>query len=260
MSKPADTDGIDEGGLARLAAADAPLPAEIEAVLPDGRDDYEISPDLARLLAGIVLMHGPRSVLEFGSGRSSLVIARALSAVGGGRLTSVENAPEFGRDAWALAERIPGVDAQLVVSPVRVTLTPGGPFNGYVDAAPALLARAPYDLVLIDGPSGPLGRDWTMFAAIRHLNPGALIIVDDMARPGERRAVERWLRRWPGLSVALDRPETTRGATVLRFDGARRARFSLRTIAGAVYERARQVARHLRGRSAAEQRRAGAPG
>jgi len=260
MSKPAVTDGIDQTGLARLAAADAPLPAEIEAVLPDGRDEYEISPDLARLLAGIVLMHRPRSVLEFGSGRSSLVIARALSAVGGGRLTSVENAPEFSRDAWALAGRVMGVDAQQVVSKVRVTLTPAGPFNGYVDAAPALSARAPYDLVLIDGPSGPLGRDWTMFAAIHHLSHGALVIVDDAARPGERRAVERWLRRWPGLSVALDRPRMTRGATILRFDGATRARFWLRTIAGAVYERARQVARHLRGRSAAERRRAGTPG
>ncbi len=180
--------------------------------------------------------------------------------MGGGRLTSVENAPEFSRDAWALAESVMGVDAKQVVSKVRVTLTPAGPFNGYVDAAPALWARAPYDLVLIDGPSGPLGRDWTMFAASRHLTPGALVIVDDTARPGERRAVERWLRRWPGLSVALDRPTMTRGAAILRFDGATRARFSLRTIAGAVYERARQLARHLRGRPAAEQRRAGTPG
>ncbi len=260
MSKLAVTDGIDRAGLARLAAADAPLPAEIEAVLPDGRDEYAISPDLARLLAGIVLACRPRSVLEFGSGRSSLVIARALGASGGGRLTSVEDTPAFGRDAWALAERVAGVDARQVVSTVRVTLTPGGPFNGYVDAAPALSARAPFDLVLIDGPSGPLGRDWTMFAAIRHLSPGALVIVDDMARPGERRAVERWLRRWPGLTVALDRPRATRGVTILRFDGTTRARFSLRTIAGAVYERARQLAREVRGRFASGPGRAGTPG
>ncbi len=34
MSKPAVTDGINQTNLARLAAADAPLPAEIDAVLP----------------------------------------------------------------------------------------------------------------------------------------------------------------------------------------------------------------------------------
>jgi predicted O-methyltransferase YrrM len=260
MSKPAEAAAIDQVGLARLVATGTPLPAEIEAVLPDGRDEYEISSDLARLLARTVLTCRPGSVLEFGSGRSSLVIARALSAVGGGRLTSVESAPEFGRGAWALAERVRGVDAHQVVSKVRVTLTPGGPFNGYVDAVPALSARAPYDLVLIDGPSGPLGRDWTLFAVIRHLRPGALVIVDDTARPSERRAVERWLRRWPGLSVVLDRAQTARGATILRFDGATHARFSLRTIAGAVYERARQVARQLRGRLVAGQERAGTPG
>ncbi len=32
------------------------------------------------------------------------MIARALGASGGGRLTSVEDAPEFGRDTWALAQ------------------------------------------------------------------------------------------------------------------------------------------------------------
>jgi predicted O-methyltransferase YrrM len=260
MSTPADTNAIDAAGLARLVATGVPLPAEVEAVLPDGRDDYEVSPDLARVLAGIVLTLHPRSVLEFGSGRSSLVIARALSAAGGGRLTSVENAPEFGRDAWALAERCNGVDAHRIVSKVRATLTPAGPFNGYVDAAPALAARAPYDLALVDGPSGPLGRDWTMFAAIVHLRPGALVVVDDTARAGERRAVERWLRRWPGLSVLLDRSEMTRGVAILRFDGTTRARFSLRTIIGAVYERARQAAREARGRVAAGSGRAGTAG
>jgi len=107
MLTPADTDAIDAAGLARLVATGVPLPAEVEAVLPDGRDDYEISPDLARVIAGIVLPLYPRSVLEFGSRRSSLVIARALSAAGGGRLTSVENAPEFGHDAWALGGRSP---------------------------------------------------------------------------------------------------------------------------------------------------------
>ena len=260
MSNPAETDGIHAAGLARLIAADVPLPAEIEAVLPDGRNDYEISPDLARLLAGVVLALRPGSVLEFGSGRSSLVIARALSAAGGGRLTSVDHEPVFGREAWLLAERVTGVDAHQVVSKLRVTLTPGGPFNGYVDAASALAARAPYDLVLVDGPPGPLGRDWTLFAAIRHLRPGALVIVDDTSRPGERRAVERWLRRWPGLSVVSAGPRTTRGVTVLRFDGDTRARFSLRTIAGAAYERARQLARHLGGRPVAEPGRTVTPG
>jgi hypothetical protein len=129
-----------------------------------------------------------------------------------------------------------------------------------VDAAPDLSARAPYDLVLIDGPPGPLGRDWTLFAAIRYLRSGALVIVDDTARPGERRTVERWLRRWPGLSVVPAEPAMTRGATILRFDGETRARFSLRTIAGTVYERARQVARHLRGRPAVERKRTVTPG
>jgi predicted O-methyltransferase YrrM len=259
MSKPAEADGIDEAGPERLVAADLQLPAEIESALPDGRDDYEISADLARLIAGIVLTRRPQSVLEFGSGRSSLVIARALTAAGGGRLTAVEHQPVFGREAWLLAERAAGVDARLIASRVRVTLTPGGPFNGYVDTAPALSARAPYDLVLIDGPPGPLGRDWTLFAAIRHLRPGALIIVDDTDRPGERRAVERWLRRWPGLSVVAAGPKTMRGVTVLRFDGSLRARFSPRTIAGAVYERARELARKVRGRRAAAPGRAGTP-
>ncbi len=68
MSKAAETDGIDQPGLAQLVSAGRRLPAELEAVLPDGRDEYEISPDLARLLAGIVLECCRESVLEFGFG------------------------------------------------------------------------------------------------------------------------------------------------------------------------------------------------
>jgi len=246
---------MEDAELAGLLDTSGALPPAVEDALPDGRDDYEISIELARFVARLVIARTPGSVLEFGSGRSSLAIARALGASGGGRLTSVEDAPQFGREAWTLAESTPGVDARRVVSRVRLTLTACGPLNGYVDAPAALAERAPYGLVLVDGPVGPLGRDWTLLAAIRHLQAGALVVVDDAARPAERKAVQRWLRRWPGLSMALDRPGTARGLVVLRFDGDRRATFRARTLLGTSYDRLRQKAgewRAARGGRAAQ--------
>src|SRR5512146_3154020 len=46
------------------------LPWEIEARIPDGSDPWPCSPELARLLARLVLA-GRRTVLEFGAGASS---------------------------------------------------------------------------------------------------------------------------------------------------------------------------------------------
>src|SRR3954466_277340 len=60
-------------------------------------DGWAIGPALSRFLNALIRHARPQSVLEFGPGRSSLVIARALVSNGGGRVTSIEHAAEFAR-------------------------------------------------------------------------------------------------------------------------------------------------------------------
>lgn len=194
-----------------------PLPAPLEALLPDGSSRWPLSPALARFLARVVLDLGPRSVLELGAGTSSLVVAEALSMRGGGRLTSVEQSPEWCAAAWARVQRVPEVDARMVVSEPKLALSEMGPVYLFESAREQVAERGPYDLVLVDAPQWYYGRDGALPLVHDHLAPGAWVILDDSRRKLERRTVLRWLRTYPGLSLVYLEPEFGgRGLAVLR--------------------------------------------
>src|SRR5207302_2434819 len=76
---------------------------------------WAIDAALARVLVNAVIL-GAGSVLEFGAGMSSVVLATALDAAGGGKLTSVEQDPSWCAEEWAAVQLFDKVDAQLVVS------------------------------------------------------------------------------------------------------------------------------------------------
>ena len=60
------------------------------------------------------------------------------------------------------------------------------------------------DLLIIDGPP------WTIHPQVRgaaevlfdRLSPGAIVLLDDAARPGERMVARRWAANWPGMTFA----------------------------------------------------------
>ena len=195
------------------------VPDGIEALLPSEPDLWAITPQLGRFLARLIVERRPRSVLEFGAGSSSVVAAHALSLIGGGRLTSLEAQPEWCAGRWAQVERYPTVDARLVGSGLALIVDRHGPRYRYSAAADALPGRAPYDFVLVDGPPWFYGRDGALHSAIAHLAPGAVIVLDDAARAGERRTVARWLGAFPGLRLGAYDPGLGRGVAVMTFDG-----------------------------------------
>jgi len=211
--------------------------AAVEEVVPDGGSTWSIAPEVARLLARIVVTLRRRSVLEFGAGRSSLVLARAMALGGGGRITSVDDAPQYCAEAWERVKETPGVDATLVVSRVGLMLDRSGLQYGYVDARREIAGRGPFDLVLIDGPFGGYGRDMSLHLSFEHLAPGALIVLDDAARRRELTALRRWRRIYPGLAVVHHDPAFGRGIAILRLGGDRTRRLSLRAILGSLHDR-----------------------
>lgn len=205
----------------------AELPWGVEARIPDGSDPWPCTPELARLLARLVLA-GRRSVLEFGAGASSRVMAAALAERGGGRLLSLEQERSWCADAWREVAAQPRVDAMLV--DLLATYRAYRPTKLIADHH-ALTGFAPFDLVLVDAPQWWLGRDSTLYLASPYLAPGAVIVVDDAGRPGEDAAVRAWLASYPGLVVThLDRDFGGRGVAVLTMRHNRR-RPSLRAAA-----------------------------
>jgi predicted O-methyltransferase YrrM len=154
---------------------------------------------LLTLLTDHILQFKPRLVVEFGTGASTLILARALQMAGGGQLISFEQHADFvdATREW-LAEH--GLEADLRAVPL------GPPLDGW----PGLwYEHGPLpvgiDLMLIDGPP------WTIHPLTRgnasslfgHLAPGGTIMLDDAARPGERLVAWRWKRDHPDMHFRL---------------------------------------------------------
>ncbi len=146
----------------------------------------------------------PAVVVELGCGASSLVIAKALSMFGGGRLVSYDQHQEFvtATAHWLASQ---GVSADLRHVPL-------GPPPGDWPGLWYQLSDLPADigLLVIDGPP------WALHPLVRgaaealfpRLAGGATILLDDAARPGERLVARRWQQRWPQIDFTLDRSGT----------------------------------------------------
>jgi predicted O-methyltransferase YrrM len=232
MTTPSD---LTSETLAGLLASRDTFPST-ERALPDEANVWAIERVLGRFLARLVVETRPASVLEFGAGQSSVLLAESLALIGGGRLTSIDHQAAYCTDAWRQVAARPTVDAELVVAPLRRRAGVAGLYYRYDGAAAAIRRRGPYDLVFIDGPPQIFGRDAALHDAGNLLRPGALIVLDDAARPGERTAVRRWLRAYPGLELLLFDPDFARGIAILRSDGRTRARLSPRNVAGSVHD------------------------
>jgi predicted O-methyltransferase YrrM len=140
----------------------------------------------------------PQLVVEFGTGASTLVLARALQMAGGGRLVSFDQHQEF-VDATRNWLSDFGLKADLRAVPLR----PSDDWPGlWYDHGPL-----PHgiDLMLIDGPP------WTIHPLTRggaamlfdHVSPGGTVMLDDGARPGERFVARRWRREHPEFDFTL---------------------------------------------------------
>ncbi len=146
----------------------------------------------------------PATVVELGCGASSLVIARALQKFGGGRLISYDQHQEFvlSTGDWLAGQGVAG----------DIRHAPLGPPPGDWPGLWYQLSDLPTDigLLVIDGPP------WALHPLVRgaaeslfpRLADGAMILLDDAARPGERIVAQRWRKRWPGIDFAYDRSGT----------------------------------------------------
>lgn len=154
---------------------------------------------LLTLIVDHIEAHRPQTVVEFGSGATSLIIAQALQLHGGGTLHSYDQHAEF---VAATADwlRTHGLDADMRHAPLGDP-APGWPGCWY--DAPALPQKI--DLLVIDGPP------WTLHPLTRgsaeslfdRIAPGGTVILDDAARPGERLIARRWRRRWREFDFRL---------------------------------------------------------
>ena len=156
---------------------------------------------LLKLLVDHIEVHRPRLVVEFGTGASTLVLARALQRAGGGTLISFEQHADF-VDAtrnW-LADY--GLHAELRAAPLAPS--PDGWPGLWYDHG---VLPEGIELMLIDGPPWsvhPLTRG-AASSLFDQVAPGGTVMLDDAARPGERLVARRWRKLRPDFTWELDR-------------------------------------------------------
>jgi predicted O-methyltransferase YrrM len=160
---------------------------------------------LLKLVADHILAEKPKTVVEFGTGASTLIVAQALKLAGvQGDFISIEQHEDFAQKTreW-LAEH--GLEADLRAVPLRPS--PGGWPGLWYDHEP-LPDRI--DFMLIDGPPWSIhpftrGAAATLFGRIP---VGGVVMLDDAARPGERVVARRWKKLWPNFEFRLDKSGT----------------------------------------------------
>jgi hypothetical protein len=160
--------------------------------------------DQLHLLPALVATLQPRHVLEFGSGVSTAVLARAATELGDCAVTSVDHDPQLIAATSELIEAGHSVSLQHAPLVARVHAGRLGP--SYLVDSSLFASSCPADLVLVDGPPQVLGGRATMLpVALDYAQCGSIVLFSDADEDGERDALSSW-EQMLGAAVEVHRP------------------------------------------------------
>jgi predicted O-methyltransferase YrrM len=170
-----------------------------------------LCPENALFVIQQIYQRRPQRVVEFGSGVSTILFARALRDLGEKRqLDSFEHLESWYQRTRELL-RSSGLE-----DVVRLHYSPLEKRDGlevpWYDVSVLDRDATPCDLVVVDGPEGgsrePLARIGGFLTLRDRLAPDAVVLLDDAFRRGEREIVRAWQRAEPRLRTSLHRSDT----------------------------------------------------
>jgi len=183
-------------GLVQLSGLNQPYP------MPFG-GSWALTPDAAAILAREIAIRRPDTIVELGSGVSTVMVGRLLQQMGSGRLISLDHdsgwAEETRRNIVAngLQDYVEVLDAPLVKQQFD-----GKEFVWY--QVPEQVRQMKHiDMLTVDGP--PQTTDVTVLARYPALpafnsqfSEHAVIYIDDAKRDTEQEMVKAWHKQYPG--------------------------------------------------------------
>lgn len=185
-----------------------------------GSTPYSAQPDLLLIVSRLIRNRRPRVIVELGAGVSTVLIATLLRQLGAGSLISVESDARYAETVRQRLEELGLADwVTVIVADLVPHAGPGGAGVWY-DMGRVREVATRIDLLLVDGPSAAFGetvREPALDTFAPLLAPGAVIVLDDAKRPGERRIVQNWRRRHARARYTpLD---TEKGAQLIEWPG-----------------------------------------
>lgn len=185
------------------------------------KDDYPylpwsvwaLAPDAMLRFVGFLRVRNWRTVVECGSGISTVLLAREFRARGAGHVYALEHDAEWAdlvRDM--LAERGLSDWGTVLTAPLAPMECDGMKFQWYsrMDIAPAL-ALEKVDALLVDGPKGdtnPLARYPALPTFAKQLGSSYMVVLDDGHREDESRIAALWSEKY---GAKFELKDTVRG-------------------------------------------------
>ncbi len=183
--------------------------------LPQMRD-WAISPDFARIVVGLVLARKPKTILECGSGVSTLLMAYCIRELGQGHIWSLEHDPAYGDITRKMLEAHDLGDASTIIDAPLKEISLYGRIWKWYDTA-SLGDIGPIDLLVIDGPPQKTQR-MARYPALpvlgESLNDDAIVILDDASGRRGKPTARAWKKEFVGFECECY--HTEKGALLLR--------------------------------------------
>lgn len=164
-------------------------------------EHWSAAADFLKLLVDEVIIQGPQSIVECGSGVSTLMLAAACRENGGGSVASLEHQHEYASDmrdviaAYELQEFAKIIDAPLVDTHLND--------RAYQWYSLEKMDQHSIDMLVIDGPPGKLQRH-SRYPALplfyQCFAKGATILLDDAARADEQEIARSWQSEFKNLN------------------------------------------------------------
>ncbi len=191
-----------------------PLDADVQTRITSST----LCADTLRFLGMLILWKRPRHIFEFGSGLSTLCLARlqqSLEPSSAFSVMSIDHSQRHLGETRKALGTVPGIC--LLHAPLAVTEHVGRVFTTY---HPSYTRQIPqdvrFDFVLVDGPPAfRYGREAPLYHLAPYLAPHAIIILRDANREPEQEALRNWRAAWPAGFVMEVFPDLKNGLAVL---------------------------------------------
>ena len=147
------------------------------------------------------------TIVDCGSGVSTLHFARAVKEIGRGRVVALEQDPAWAAYIERILERN-GLQqfARVVVAPLQDASFCGRATRWYAVPADLLPADARVDVVIADGPTGQDG-SLTRIGALPYffdrLSERGAVFLDDTRRPEEQEICRLWREQFPVTETSI---------------------------------------------------------
>jgi len=185
------------------------------APLPKTRGS-SVAPDFIALLIGMIKENKPKTIIELGSGISTIISAYSLQSLCEGTVISLDHEEKYASMTRENLERhnLQGI-ATVIHAPLKRMAIKGNDYFWYdVDA---LKSIEQIDMLIVDGPphiENIMERYPALPLLIDRLSGNAVVILDDARRDGEKKVIEAWLKEYDCLSAEFLPLED--GACVIR--------------------------------------------